>query len=130
MEISEALLLNDIANLIYRYNLNSGKIERVTGGPGGAIRPVLSRKGDKMAFVRRVREKSVLYLHDLATGREWPIYDDLSKDQQEAWAIFGPFVGFNWTPDDTHIIIWAKGKIRKINVATSQATTVPFEATT
>ncbi len=115
--------------VINRYNLEEGKIERVTGGAGGAIRPVLSRKGDKLAFVRRVREKSVLYLHDLKSGREWPIYDQLSKDQQEAWAIFGPYTGFNWTPDDQHIIIWAEGKIKKINVASLQVADIPFKAT-
>ncbi|WP_456460038.1 amidohydrolase family protein [Reichenbachiella sp.] len=114
---------------IKRYDLEKGKTERVTGGAGGAIRPVTSHKGDKLALVRRVREKTVLYLHDLKTGAEWPIYDDLTKDQQEAWAIFGPFVGFNWTPDDQHIVVWSKGKIRKINVASMEVTTIPFEAT-
>lgn len=113
---------------IKRYDLSKGKIERVTGGAGGAIRPVISHGGGRMAFIRRVREKTVLYLHDLQSGKEWPIYDDLTKDQQEAWAIFGPFTGFNWTPDDQHIVIWSKGKIRKINVNSLEVTTIPFEA--
>jgi imidazolonepropionase-like amidohydrolase/Tol biopolymer transport system component len=114
---------------INRYSLEDGKTERVTGGPGGAIRPILSHKGDVLAFVKRVREKSVLYLHELKTGREWPIYDQLSKDQQEAWAIFGPYTGYNWTPDDQHIIIWAEGKIKKINVQSLSVTDIPFKAT-
>ena len=46
---------------INRYNLQDGKIERVTGGPGGAIRPVISHDGKTLAFVRRVREKSALF---------------------------------------------------------------------
>jgi len=122
----------DPNNQIYainRYCLEDGKTERVTGGPGGAIRPILSHKGDVLAFVKRVREKSVLYLHELKTGREWPIYDQLSKDQQEAWAIFGPYTGFNWTPDDQHIIIWAEGKIKKINIQSLTVTEIPFQAT-
>jgi imidazolonepropionase-like amidohydrolase/Tol biopolymer transport system component len=114
--------------VINRYSLEDGKTERITGGSGGAIRPVLSRKGDKLAFIKRVREKTVLYLHDLKTGREWPIYDQLSKDQQEAWAIFGPYTGFNWTPDDKHIVIWSEGKIQKINVNTLVASNIPFKA--
>lgn len=113
---------------IKRYDLDKGKIENVTGGAGGAIRPVVSHKSDRLAFVRRVREKTVLYIHDLASGKEWPIYDDLTKDQQEAWAIFGPYTGFNWAPDDQHIVIWAKGKIRKINVTSLEVSTIPFEA--
>jgi imidazolonepropionase-like amidohydrolase/Tol biopolymer transport system component len=120
---------NNQIYVINRYNLEDGKIERVTGGAGGAIRPVISHDGTKLAFVRRVHTKSVLYLQDLASGREWPIYDGLSKDQQEAWAIFGPYTGFNWTPDDKHIVIWAKGKIKKINVSDLQAQDIPFSAT-
>jgi len=115
--------------VINRYNLQDGIIEQVTGGPGGAIRPIISHNGNFLAFVKRVREKSVLYLHDLKTGNEWPIYDKLSKDQQEAWAIFGPYTGFNWTPDDQQIVIWAEGKIRKINVSTLAVVDIPFKAT-
>ncbi len=115
--------------VINRYNLEDGEIERVTGGPGGAIRPVISHKGDVMAFVKRVREKTVLYLHDLKTGREWPVYDQLSKDQQEAWAIFGPYTGFNFTPDDSAIIIWVQGKIKKIDLNSLKASDIPFKAT-
>ncbi|MEQ8218541.1 MAG: amidohydrolase family protein [Arenibacter sp.] len=114
--------------VINRYNLEDGEIERVTGGPGGAIRPVISHKGDVMAFVKRVREKTVLYLHDLKTGREWPVYDQLSKDQQEAWAIFGPYTGFNFTPDDSSIVIWVQGKIKKIELNSLKATDIPFKA--
>ncbi|GGW50568.1 TolB family protein [Arenibacter certesii] len=114
---------------ISRYNLENGKIERVTGGPGGAIRPVISNDGKVMAFVKRVREKTVLYLHDLASGKEWPLYDQLSKDQQEAWAIFGPYTGFNFTPDDKHIVIWAQGKIKRIDVNSLEVKDIPFSAT-
>ena len=92
------------------------KSARITGGPGGAARPQISRDGTKLAFVKRVRTKSVLYVHDLKTGEEWPIYDDLNKDQQEAWAIFGVYTNFNWMPNDEDIVIWAGGKFKKINI--------------
>ena len=115
--------------VINRYNLEDGEIERITGGPGGAIRPVISHDSKVMAFVKRVREKTVLYLHDLKSGKEWPIYDQLSKDQQETWAVFGPYTGFNFTPDDKFIIIWAQGKIKKIDVNSLKVTDIPFEAT-
>ncbi len=114
---------------INRYNLENGEIQRVTGGPGGAIRPVISRNGDLMAFVKRVREKTVLYLHDLKSGKEWPIYDQLSKDHQETWAIFGPYTGFNFTPDDSAIVLWAQGKIKKIDINSLEVTEIPFKAT-
>jgi imidazolonepropionase-like amidohydrolase/Tol biopolymer transport system component len=117
---------NDEIYVINRYDLKTGETEYVTGGPGGACRPQISRDGKTLAFVKRVREKTVLYLRDLTTGEEWPIYDDLSKDQQEAWCIFGVYTGFNWAPDNKHIIIWSKGKIHNLDIASQKAAEIPF----
>ena len=114
--------------VINRYDLETGKTERITGGPGGAARPQISRDGKKLAFVKRVRTKSVLYIHDLETGEEWPIYDGLNKDQQEAWAIFGVYTNFNWMPNNDAIVIWSGGKINKIDINTLEVTNIPFEA--
>lgn len=114
---------------IRRLNRETGKIETVAGGAGGACRPQISPDGKLLAFVRRVRLKSVLYLQNLATGEEWPVYDDLSKDQQETWAIFGVYPNFSWTPDSKNIIFYAKGKIWSLDVATLNAVQIPFEVT-
>ncbi|MCR6721968.1 MAG: amidohydrolase family protein [Chitinophagaceae bacterium] len=115
--------------VIRRYDREKGNIEQVTGGPGGAVRPQLSHNGKCLSFIKRVRTKSVLFIRDLQTGVEWPVYDDLSKDQQEAWSIFGLYTGYAWTPDDQHIITWSKGKIIRINVnAVNSATEIPFTA--
>ena len=120
----------DPNNQIYainQYNFETGEINRITGGPGGAARPVISKDGKFLAFVKRIRTKSVLYIHELETGKEWPIYENLSKDQSEAWAIFGVYPYFSWTPDDKDILIWAQGKINKINIESRQITNIPFE---
>ena len=82
-----------------------------------------------LAFVKRVRLKSVLFLQNLATGEEWPVYDDLSKDQQETWAVFGVYPNFNWTPDSKNIIFYAKGKIRNLDVTTLNVVEIPLEVT-
>lgn len=113
--------------VIKRYDFETGKTSTITGGPGGAIRPQLSRDGSKLAFVKRIRTKSVLFLHDLKTGEEWPLFDGLSKDQQEAWAIFGVYPNFNWTPDDKAIVFWGAGKIHKIDVNSLEVTNIPFQ---
>lgn len=110
-----------------RYDLVTGELVDITGGPGGAARPQISRDGKKLAFVRRVREKTVLYVHDLQTGDERPVFDDLSKDQSEAWAILGIYPNYAWTPDQTAIIIWAKGKIRRVDLSSLAVTTIPFK---
>lgn len=114
---------------IKRLNRETGDIEDVAGGQGGAARPVISPDGKMLAFVKRVRLKSVLFLQDLQTGEEWPVYDDLSHDQQETWAIFGVYPNFAWSPDSRNIIFYAKGKIRNLDINYQQASIVPFEVT-
>ncbi|WP_347922257.1 amidohydrolase family protein [Pontimicrobium sp. SW4] len=116
--------------VINRYDFETGKTERITGGPGGAARPQISNDGKKLAFVKRVRTKTVLYIHDLETGEEWPIFDGLNKDQQEAWAIFGVYSNYSWTPNDDSIVFWSGGKINKVNVNTLQVTNIPFKVNT
>ncbi|MCO4822805.1 MAG: PD40 domain-containing protein [Flavobacteriaceae bacterium] len=116
--------------VINRYDFETGKTERITGGPGGAARPQISNDGKKLAFVKRIRTKTVLYIHDIETGEEWPIYDDLNKDQQEAWAIFGVYSNFSWTPNDDSIIFWSGGKINKVNINTLEFNNIPFQVNT
>ncbi|MBT8220466.1 MAG: PD40 domain-containing protein [Bacteroidia bacterium] len=118
---------NDQIFVINRYDRETGKTKRITGGPGGACRPQISNDGKRLAYVRRVRTKSVLFVHEIETGRDFPIFDGLSKDQQEAWTIFGAYTGFDWSPDNAHIFIWGKGKIHKVDVATKNAEIVPFK---
>jgi imidazolonepropionase-like amidohydrolase/Tol biopolymer transport system component len=111
--------------IIRRFDRQTGEIENITGGPGGACRPQISRDGKQLAFVRRIHAASVLYIRDLESGEEWPVFDKLSKDQQEAWAIFGVYSNFAWL-DKSHIIIWAHGKILNVNIENSSAAEIPF----
>ncbi|MEK6615800.1 MAG: amidohydrolase family protein [Bacteroidota bacterium] len=111
--------------VIKRYKFETGETETVTGGAGGAFRPQISKDGTLLAFVKRVREKTVLYLRNLETGEEYPVYDKLSKDQQETWAIFGVYPNFQWV-DAKNIIVWAQGKIWKLDVTNSQTIEIPF----
>jgi len=113
--------------VIKRFDRTNGETDMITGGPGGAFRPQISKDGKTLAFVRRVHEASVLYLRNMETGEEWPVYDKLSKDQQEAWAIFGVYTNFNWL-DAAHIIIWANGKIMNVDITKSTAVEIPFSA--
>lgn len=105
---------------IRRYDRVEGKIEDVTGGSGGACRPQVSPDGKWLAFVRRDYTKTVLCVRNLYSGMEYPIYDGLDKDQQEAWTVFGCYPGFSWFQDmdgfnhRSFIVIWAGGKIKLI----------------
>jgi dipeptidyl aminopeptidase/acylaminoacyl peptidase len=116
---------------IRRYDRQEGKIEDVVTGPGGACRPQVSNDGTKLAFIRRVRTKTVLYVADLKTGQEYPLFDQLSKDQQEAWTIFGSYPGFDWMPTDNEIVIYGLGKIWRVPVGLgmekqAKAVEIPF----
>ncbi len=113
--------------VIKRYDRETGTTIEVAGGPGGAFRPQLSHDGKTMAFIRRVRTKTILYLRNLESGEEWAVYDKLSKDQQEAWTIFGIYTKYAFTPDDKSIIIWANGKINKVDLTKPNVSVeIPF----
>lgn len=111
------------------------RLDRITGevvpfvtGPGGSVRPTPSPDGKHLAFVRRIRAKTVLMLADVKTGAERVLWDGLERDMQETWAIHGVYPGFAWTPDAKSIVLWAGGKIRRIEVAsgTQGVATIPF----
>lgn len=113
--------------IIKRYDREKGEVENFVTGPGGSFRPQISNDGEKLAFIRRVRTKTVLFVKNLKTGEEFPIFDKLSKDQQEAWCVFGVYSGFDWSPDDKHIYINGLGKIWKVNSTDGSSVEVPFE---
>ena len=104
--------------------------ERFVTGPGGSVRPTPSPDGKTLAFIRRVRYKSVLHLMDLRSGRDRPIYDGLDRDMQETWAIHGVYPTMAWTPDNKSIVFWAGGKIHRIDVASRKVAEIPFHVRT
>lgn len=112
---------------IFRQNLETGESERFVSGAGGAVRPIPSPDGKYLAFVRRLRNQSTLYLKDLQTGREFPVWDQLERDMQEAWSVHGVYPGFDWMPDSKEIVVWAKGNIWRVNPFTSNAKIIPFQ---
>ena len=113
--------------VIQRLDRETGRIAPFVTGPGGSITPTPSPDGKSLAFVRRDRYQSVLYLKDLESGRETPLYAGLDRDMQETWAVHGVYPDFAWTPDNKAIVIWAGGKIRRVDASTGQATEIPFQ---
>ncbi len=112
--------------VIKRLDLHSGESESYITGPGGACRPTPSPDGKSIAFVRRLGSKTALHIMQADSGAIRMVYDSLERDMQEAWAIHGVYPSFAWTPDGTSVVIWAKGKIRRIDVATGNASIIPF----
>jgi imidazolonepropionase-like amidohydrolase/Tol biopolymer transport system component len=112
--------------VIQRLDRAKGEVEAFVTGPGGAIRPTPSPDGKSLAFIRRVRGKTVLHVMDVESGRIRPLYDGLDRDLQETWAIHGVYPGIAWTPDSGSLVFWAGGKIRRLEVATGAAAEIPF----
>ena len=118
--------------VIKRYDREKGETKTIISGPGGSVRPQISNDGKLLAFIKRVRTKTVLYVHDLESGQEWPLFDGLSKDQQEAWTVFGIYPGFDWMPADNEIVIYGLGKIWRVPVGLgvekpAKPIEIPFE---
>ena len=101
---------------IRRLNLETGQSENVTGGPGGAIRPVLSPDGSQLAFVRRnpTELSSRLMVRDLNSGIERTLFDSLERDKQETSGDMGNYPAFAWHPNGESIVIWSGGGFHRI----------------
>jgi imidazolonepropionase-like amidohydrolase/Tol biopolymer transport system component len=111
---------------IQRLDLHDGSTEPFVTGQGGAVRPVPSPNGRQLAFVRRVRNQSTLFLKDLATGQETPVWAHLERDMQETWSVQGVYPGFAWTPDSKSIVVWAQGKLWRVDPARRDAVEIAF----
>jgi Tol biopolymer transport system component/imidazolonepropionase-like amidohydrolase len=109
-----------------RLDRETGRQLTFISGNGGSVAPEPSPDGRYLSFIRRVRLNTVLWIRDLKTDEEWPLFDALSRDAQETWAIFGLYPRYSWTPDSREIVIWAKGKILRIDAKTGEARQVPF----
>ncbi|HVG25325.1 MAG TPA: amidohydrolase family protein [Thermoanaerobaculia bacterium] len=112
--------------VIQRLDRETGDVERFVTGPGGSVRPTPSPDGKSLAFIRRVRYKTTLYVKDLESGRETPIFDALDRDMQETWAIHGLYPNMAWTPDSKSLVFWAGGTFHRIDVASKQVADIPF----
>ncbi|HZI93356.1 MAG TPA: amidohydrolase family protein [Patescibacteria group bacterium] len=118
--------VNDGIFQISRLDLVTGDVAPVTADYGGAVRPTPSPDGKSLAFVRRVRTRSVLFVRDLETGAERPLFDGLDHDQQETWAIHGIYPAFAWAPDSKTMVVSWGGHIGRIDVTSGAASPIPF----
>jgi imidazolonepropionase-like amidohydrolase/Tol biopolymer transport system component len=111
---------------IKRYDMETGETDVAAGGAGGAVRPTPSPDGKYLAYVKRVRAESKLFLKDIESGEERMIFDHLDQDMQETWAITGVYPNMDWSPDSESIYFWAKGKIHRYDVAADNVEHIEF----
>jgi imidazolonepropionase-like amidohydrolase/Tol biopolymer transport system component len=111
---------------IERHDLATGEVSTAVSGYGGAVRPAPSPDGKELAFVRRDKDQSQLWVKDLASGRERMIYGKLDLDVQETWAVTGVYPNIDWLPDSSGIVFWAGGKLNRVGRDGSSHAVIPF----
>ncbi|MAY19571.1 MAG: amidohydrolase [Erythrobacteraceae bacterium] len=111
---------------IERHDLETGEVTTAIDGYGGAVRPTPSPDGKEIAFVRRDKDQSQLWVKDIASGRERMIYGALDLDMQETWAVYGVYPNMDWTPDSKSIVFWAGGKLNRVDRDGANHAVIPF----
>jgi imidazolonepropionase-like amidohydrolase/Tol biopolymer transport system component len=111
---------------IRRFDLETGENEAYISGAGGAVRPTPSPDGRYLAFVRRIRGESALFLKDLSSGAEFPIYEGLDKDLQEVWGTHGAYPGMDWMPDSKSVVFWTGGGIKRVDISSKDVADIAF----
>lgn len=111
---------------IERHDLATGEVSTAVGGYGGAVRPAPSPDGKELAFVRRDKDQSQLWVKDLASGRERMIYGKLDLDVQETWAVTGVYPNIDWLPDSSGLVFWTGGKLNRVGRDGSSHAVIPF----
>ncbi len=112
--------------IISRLDRIKGETENWITGPGGAVRPTPSPDGKHLAFVRRDRFKTCLFIQDIETGEVHKLIDTLERDMQETWAIHGVYPTLAWLPGSDAIVYYAQGKIHRLDIASKAVTEIPF----
>jgi Tol biopolymer transport system component/imidazolonepropionase-like amidohydrolase len=120
---------NDQIFEIRRHDMQTGETESFVTGAGGAVRPTPSPDGRYLAFVRRIRAKSALFLKDLVSGAEKPLYESLDQDLQEVWGVQGLYPNMDWTPDSKSIVFWADGRIKRVDIEGLKVSDIDFHVT-
>jgi Tol biopolymer transport system component len=114
---------------IKRRDLQTGEVTQLIDGFGGAVDPAISADGKRLAFVRRVGAKTILFVYDIKSGEQRPVFDGLDRDDMADFVPQGHYYPhFDWFPDNRHVAIWAQGKIFKIDMDDGTRTEIPFTA--
>ena len=114
---------------VKRHNLKTGRAETYISGTGGAIMPSPSPDGKYVAFIRRVRHQTGLFIKNTRDGSETLLSLDLDRDMQEGFGSEGLYAYYDWMPDSQGIVFWAAGKLHRINIEDKTNQIIPTTVT-
>ncbi|CAN5694418.1 amidohydrolase family protein [soil metagenome] len=132
-------------------DLTSGEVLELTFGAtggaasgrltsGGAFAPEISPDGRWLAFARHIPfgtvnyrghsfgPRTALWLRDLETGAERVIMDPVSIAVESGSKNIRIIPGYAWSADGESVLLWQGGKIRRLDVASGEVSTIPFRA--
>ena len=106
----------------------TGETTPVAGNAGGALRPVVSPDGRWLVYGARYDHGQGLRIRDLETGEERWLHTDVQRDEQEGIFSRDLMPASAFTPDGDALILYARGKIRRMAVPSGEMTEIPFSA--
>ena len=113
---------------IVRFDRETSETSTITNAQGSAMRPLLSPDGKQLVYATRWETRTALRVRDLETNQERWLINNVTRDDQESRATRDTFPGYAFTPDGKALIVNIDGKIKRVDFATGQATTIPFTA--
>ena len=132
-----------------RMDLGTGEVVKITSGVpsrqyrlsgGGGFSGEISPDGRHIAFARRLPDATIewkghefgpstaLWVRDLETGAERIVMDPITQDMSEGMKTIRVLPGYAWAPDGASIVIAQGGKLRRLDVASGEVSTIPFTA--
>jgi imidazolonepropionase-like amidohydrolase/Tol biopolymer transport system component len=132
-----------------RYDRTTGEITNRTSLPGGVLRPMVSKDGNRLAYFTRFESRAALVVRDLVTGSEkWvamgtqpeafippppfqitgPLPPGFTPPPPPPPPGLGPLPTSAWMPDESAIVTAFNGKIWRIEIASGRVTPIPFTA--
>jgi len=112
------------------FDRTSGETRPVASNqPDGAFRPIVSPDDRWMVYATRREGRTAFRLHDLRTGEERWLLDDVQRDAQEPlWGYSRDLMpGSAFTPDSNALIFYRNGGVWRLELADGQLTSIPFE---
>jgi Tol biopolymer transport system component len=113
---------------IVRFDRDTSETSTITNSQGSAMRPLLSPDGKNLVYATRFETKTALRVRNLETNQERWLINNVTRDDQESRATRDTFPGYAFMPDGKSLIVPIDGKIKRVDFATGQATTIPFSA--
>lgn len=116
---------------VARRDMRSGTVDVITQAEGSAIRPVVSPDGRFLVYGTRHETETGLRIRNLDTGADRWLVFPVQRDEQESGGAptRDVFPSYSFTPDGTGLLFTEGGKLRRVEVATGDVSTIEFTAT-